>query len=127
MLTSNQKHSQQEIREERSEVDNFAGPADSLPDAEITENPDQQQGPGELPANVADVLNTAWDLEGSTSVDNKMIINDDICITEKRTPKKRVYMMVSYVKFDVVPSDVCTHYSSIILEELALFIEDFHS
>lgn len=64
-LTSDKQNRQQEVREQSSKVNDFAGPADALPDAKVTEHPDQEQGPGELPADVADVFDAAGDLEGS--------------------------------------------------------------
>lgn len=40
-LTSDQQNSQQEIGEESGEVNDFAGPTHSFPDAEVAHNPDK--------------------------------------------------------------------------------------
>lgn len=39
-LTSDKQNRQQEVREQSSKVNDFAGPADALPDAKVTEHPD---------------------------------------------------------------------------------------
>ena len=43
-------------------------PFDSLPDAEVAEDPDHQQGEGQLPAYTARVINAVGDLQGAFSV-----------------------------------------------------------
>lgn len=97
VLTSNQQHSQQEVREQSSEVDHFPGPADPLPDTEVTEDPHQQQSTSQLPADVTNVFNSARDLKHSASKENTFhlrwsddlqsyclsIIVIDICYTVK--------------------------------------------
>lgn len=69
--TSDEQDRQQEVRKQRGEVDHLASPPDSLPDAEVAQHPHQQQRAGQLPADVADVLDAAGDLEGSAPEDDK--------------------------------------------------------
>jgi hypothetical protein len=70
---TNQQHGQQNIGEEGSEVHNLASPFDTLPDAEVAQNPHQQQGAGQLPTDAAHLVDTAGDLQGTTPKESKVL------------------------------------------------------
>lgn len=81
---SEQEDGQQDVGEQRGEIHDLAerrnrnyrrcrrrsthlsSPSDALPDAEVAQNPHQQKGSGELPANVSDLLDAARNHQSAT-------------------------------------------------------------
>lgn len=58
---TDQQDSQQEVREQGSEVHDLTGPFDSLPDAEVAQNPHQQKSSGQLPTDRSNLIDTTGD------------------------------------------------------------------
>lgn len=88
-LTSDQENRQQEVREQGGEVDHLPGPAHTLPDAEVADDPHQRECTGQLPADVAYVLDTAGDLQRAAPVAGDQVSGfNDEWVPEKEMRKE---------------------------------------